>query len=80
MKYVIFSKSECPFCQRAKAILEDRDLRHHIIDFKEEQRGILQEIKVAASWNTVPMIFQVADDGVIKLIGGCSELESLLSV
>ena len=80
MKYVVFSKSTCPFCQRAKAILEDKNLSYHIIDFKEGNQEILQEMKVAASWNTVPMIFQIAEGGEIKFVGGCSELESLLGV
>ena len=80
MKYVVFSRATCPFCVRVKEILEDRNLAHHIINFDEDQQGILQEVKIAASWNTVPMVFQVSSDGAIKFIGGCSDLERCLDV
>ena len=80
MKYVVFSKATCPFCIRAKKLLEDRNLEHHIVNFEEGQQEVLQEIKLAASWDTVPMVFQVSPNGTIKLIGGCSDLEKTLDV
>jgi glutaredoxin 3 len=80
MKYVVFSKATCPFCVRVKEILEDKNLDHHIINFDEDQQEILQELKLASSWDTVPMVFQVSANGVIKFIGGCSDLERCLSV
>ena len=40
--------------------------------------GILQEIKEAYNWPTVPMIFQVRDNTSINFIGGFTDLEKHL--
>jgi glutaredoxin len=80
MKYVIFSKSSCPFCQRAEEVLIDSDLDYHVIDFEASQEKILQEIKQAFDWPTVPMVFEVSKYAKINFIGGCSDLEAHLGV
>ena len=78
MKYVLFVKTSCPFCVRAQEILEEQNLEFNLINFEEDQRSILEEIKAAYEWPTVPMIFQVKDDAVIKFIGGFTDLENHL--
>jgi glutaredoxin len=80
MKYVVFSKSSCPFCQRAEEVLADSDLDYHVIDFEDSQEKILQEIKQAFEWPTVPMVFEVSKYAKINFIGGCSDLEAHLGV
>lgn len=80
MKYVVFSKASCPYCQKAEKILLENGLAHHIINFKDSQKTILQEISKAYDWPTVPMIFEVSKCAKINFIGGCSDLEEHLGV
>lgn len=69
MKAIIWSKYECPYCEKAKSLLKLRG-----IEFEERKIGdgwskeeLLKEVPTARS---VP---QVILDG--KLIGGYKELE-----
>lgn len=77
MRYILFVKKECPFCVRAKELLEERGLEYKMVNFNQQQEGVLQEIKVAYDWKTVPMIFSRSKN-VINFIGGFTDLvESL---
>ncbi len=78
MKYVLFIKESCPFCIKAKETLKQSGAEFKIVNFEEDQAGILQEIKEAYEWPTVPMIFQVKDDTSINFIGGFTDLEKHL--
>ena len=78
MKYVLFIKGSCPFCVKAKEVLERRGAEFKIVNFEEDQAGILKEIKEAYDWPTVPMIFQVRDNASINFIGGFTDLEKHL--
>jgi|TARA_R110002110_G_scaffold55804_1_gene159114 glutaredoxin len=78
MKYVLFIKESCPFCVKAKEVLEQSGAELKIVNFEEDQVGILQEIKEAYNWPTVPMIFQVRDNTSINFIGGFTDLEKHL--
>ena len=76
MKYVMFSKSTCPFCSQAQELLEKSNKNYKIVDFKEPQQELLQEIKDAYDWPTVPMVFELRSGSDIKFIGGYSDLVS----
>jgi glutaredoxin 3 len=72
MKAVVWSKYHCPYCDKAKALLQMRG-----IQFEERKIGdgytkeeLLEAVPTARS---VPQIF--LDD---KLIGGFTELEKYL--
>ena len=78
MKYVLFVRESCPFCVKAKEILDLKGIEFKVVNFKEDQTDILQEIKKAYEWPTVPMIFQVRDNSSIKFIGGFTDLEKHL--
>ncbi len=80
MKYVVFSKPTCPFCQRAEELLASNGLDYHMIHLEDSQKQILQEIKHAFDWPTVPMVFEVSKYAKINFIGGCSDLEAHLGV
>lgn len=80
MKYVVFSKSSCPFCKKAEEMLINNNLDYHMIHFEETQKHVLQEIKQAFDWTTVPMVFEVSKRAEINFIGGCSDLEVHLGV
>ena len=73
MKYIIFCKPSCPFCVKAVSLLEDSKKSFKVVDFNEDQIGVLQEIKAALEWQTVPMIFTKSNNDM-KFIGGFTDL------
>ena len=74
MRYVLFMKEECPYCVKARQLLEEKDQNFKIVSFEPDQESVLTEIKDAYDWPTVPMIFQIDDDKRINFIGGYSDL------
>lgn len=71
MKATIYLSSWCPFCIRAKQILDARGIPYdeHVLDGKPEEE---REVKTRYGHGTVPIILL---DG--KFIGGCDELMAL---
>lgn len=69
MQAELYTWSYCPFCRRAKAILEEAGVPYteHVMDAKSDE---LEEIKRRYGHSTVPIILL---DG--QFIGGCSDLE-----
>ena len=73
MKYVLFVKPGCPYCVDAVSLLEKKGEEMKVVTFQEDQEEVLNEIKSAYSWPTVPMILTV--DGLnIEFIGGYTDL------
>ena len=73
MRYIIFAKEACPYCVSTRKLLEFRKEEHRIINFSAGQEEVLDEIKDACGWLTVPMIFcRQGDD--IQFIGGYTDL------
>jgi len=78
MTYVIYTKPDCPFCVRAKKLLQEKEL-----EFREMRYGehfTKEELTKKLEWYgqkkekiTVPQIFN--DDGYV---GGYEELEKSL--
>lgn len=68
---VMYSTGYCPYCTRARALLDDKNLAFHDIrvDEKPELRIEMQE---RSGRNTVPQIF-IND----QHIGGCDDLFAL---
>ena len=60
----VYSKNNCPFCDRAKALLESKDIPFRVIKMEDEPdaRGFLMD----QGLRSVPQIFK---DGVL-LPGG----------
>ena len=73
-KVEIYTWQYCPFCIRAKALLDQKGINYqeYSIDGDEEARSRM--IDRANGRKTVPQIF-INDEG----IGGCEELYSLES-
>jgi len=69
---VVYSSNYCPFCHRAKALLEQKgvDFTEINVDGKPDIRTEMR--KKADGRNTVPQIF-VGDEA----IGGCDDLYAL---
>lgn len=73
MRYILFVKGECPYCTMALRLLEERNLNYKLIKFEADQKTILQEMKDAYDWTTVPMIFY-RNGNLIKFVGGYTDL------
>ncbi len=69
----IYTKTGCPYCERAKALLSAKGETFEEIrnDNNEERRQQMLELTAGQSF-TVPQIFING-----QLIGGCSDLEML---
>lgn len=67
----IYSKSYCPFCNRAIDLLKKKDINFEIIDITEDEERMTL-LSTETNCDTVPQIF--IDD---EFIGGCDELIAL---
>lgn len=67
----IFSKVGCPFCAKAKALLEDHGLQYEEITLNRQVTT--KTLKAVSGAATTPQVFI---DG--KLIGGSEALEAYL--
>lgn len=69
---IVYSKSTCPFCARAKALLTRKGAAFTEIDILQqpEERAVM--IERAGGRTTVPQIF-IGD----RHIGGCDDLHEL---
>jgi glutaredoxin len=77
MRYILFTKKSCPFCTKAVDFLEQTKADYSEVVFDQDQeQKVLQEIKDAYEWSTVPMIFS-REGNSIKFIGGYTDLVEL---
>ncbi|BGP55871.1 hypothetical protein JCM8202_002296 [Rhodotorula sphaerocarpa] len=69
---VVFSKSYCPYCRRAKQLLDSLDEKYDVYELDQMDEGSDWQAYLGdkTGQRTVPSIFI---DG--EFIGGCSELE-----
>lgn len=77
-KWVIYSLNGCPYCEKAKELLKERNIAFDYIEFKslddQKQKAIEQEIdNVKQGFRTFPRIFNGT-----KFIGGYSDLSQSL--
>jgi glutaredoxin 3 len=71
MTIKIYTANNCPYCIRAKNLLERKGIDFELIDLSGHPDAIL-ELKNKTQWRTIPQIF-IND----KLIGGYTELAEL---
>ena len=69
---IVYSKSYCPYCQAAKALLTQKGATFTEIDLTTDPEGQREMAKKANGRSTVPQIFI---DG--QHIGGCDDLHAL---
>lgn len=74
MTYTIIMRSAppCPFCEKAKALLDKRDLRYETIDLTGRHTAL--RVFKALGHTRIPVI--IAPDGA--LIGGFDDLDAML--
>ncbi|KAI9138007.1 thioredoxin-like protein [Paraphysoderma sedebokerense] len=71
---IVFSKSYCPYCTRAKQILQQLGKQFKVIELDNEGNGAAIQSYLAqlTGQRTVPNIFIKGEH-----IGGCDDLQSL---
>jgi len=67
---IIYTASTCPYCARAKQLLDSKKVTYQEIDVSD--RSLRPQMTKVTGGTTVP---QIIIDG--KLIGGCDELYAL---
>ncbi|MBK8507761.1 MAG: glutaredoxin 3 [Candidatus Competibacter sp.] len=68
---VIYSSAFCPYCRRARALLDGKGVRYTILDVDRDPR-LWDEIAARTGRSTVPQIF-IGD----RHVGGCDDLLAL---
>jgi len=72
---VVFSKSYCPYCKRAKALLQDQNVQFYAVEMDQIPggAGVQQALKEKTGQRTVPNVFIGGEH-----IGGYDALSSLV--
>lgn len=71
-KIEVFTKFSCPYCSRAKALLDRKGVEYQEIDLTMDRAGFNAMVERAGGARTVPQIFI---DG--KHIGGSDDMAAL---
>lgn len=71
-KVEIYTWNTCPYCRRAKALLDAKDVEYTEYDITGDEDARAQMVLRTGGPRTVPQIF-VND----KLIGGCDDIHTL---
>jgi len=71
-KVEIYTTSWCPYCSRARALLDKKGVRYAAIDIEEEPGRRAEMLARAHGGRSVPQIF--IDD---EHIGGCDDMVAL---
>ncbi len=69
---VIYTKPTCPYCHRAKTLLEKKGIAYKEIDIFGHEKLRAEMIAKAGGRTTVPQIFISG-----KHVGGCDDLYAL---
>lgn len=85
MKYIVYSKPACTFCDQAKALLEAKGLSFDVINLDVGQPKAADQTYISRdalldlipTARTMPQIMR-QDDGGVSLIGGFTELRASL--
>lgn len=68
---VVYAADYCPYCRRARALLNSKGVRYEVLDVERDPR-LWQEIAQRTGRDTIPQIFIGAQH-----IGGCDDLMAL---
>ncbi|MCC5910764.1 MAG: glutaredoxin 3 [Clostridiaceae bacterium] len=71
MDVTIYTKGFCPYCKRAIALLQSKNVAFNEMDVTKDEETF-QQIKMKTGSDTVPQIFIHGE-----FIGGCDELYAL---
>lgn len=71
-KIIIYATQWCPYCVRAKQLLDYKNVSYEVVDVGREPTRRVEMIQLSNGAQTVPQIFINGDH-----IGGCDELYAL---
>ena len=74
--FYLYTSPECPFCDRAKALLNDHGHNHLAMELGWEH-PTLTRLKEEMEWKTVPMVFELVGRDH-KFVGGYTDLVDYL--
>ena len=77
MKFRLYTKTDCPFCQMAVRLLAEHKKEFECYA-RDNQPKLLNEIKSTYRWETVPVVVEITE-GQEKFIGGFTDLKEYLS-
>jgi glutaredoxin len=73
-RYVMLTKKDCDWCDKAKALIAEKDPETPVMEFVIEQPSQLRDYMIAMGMTTVPQIWWVEEDYAPLVIGGYNEL------
>lgn len=76
MKFRLYTKANCPYCQMAIQLLAEKQKEFECYAM-DKQPKLLTEIKKTYRWNTVPIVVEITE-GQEKFIGGFTDLQEYL--
>ena len=74
---IVYAVEGCCYCDKLIELLDTKSLSYKPI-WLEKDSAVLDQVKEAYGWNTVPIIFK-RDNYSFKLIGGYDDLGDLLA-
>lgn len=77
MKFRIYTKADCPYCDMAIRLLAEHQKEFECYSL-DKQPELLTEIKNTYGWKTVPVIVEITA-GQEKFIGGFTDLKEYLN-
>lgn len=76
MKFRIYTKANCPYCQMAISLLAEKQQAFECYAL-DKQPELLNEIQTTYRWDTVPVVVEITE-GQEKFIGGFTDLKEYL--
>ena len=78
---MVFSKSQCSYCDKAKSRLDQLNVKYHSIEIDDHKNcpgedcsGMIKSLILQTRMKTVPQIFYKGN-----LVGGYTELEKMIA-
>jgi len=76
MKFRLYTKTACPYCQMAVRLLAEHEKEFECYAL-DNQPELLTEIQATYRWETVPVVVEITA-GQEKFIGGFTDLQEYL--
>ncbi len=70
--FYLYSNPECPFCTKAKDLLDQRGHTHVAMEL-DWNHPTLTRLKEEMNWKTIPMVFEIQERNH-KFVGGYTDL------
>ena len=77
MKYIVFTRDDCPYCDDTIDLLKKHELNYRMVRFGHDQRYLLDDVKRSFDWPTVPIVM-AKDQNKIDFIGGYTDFVEYL--